>query len=82
MFAHGQALGGDYRTAGERGEDRADRDGPRPRSSPIRARRLRYRGAIANNAWIHTRAAALNLRTLLNLGLTSIDGHWSLPTTA
>ncbi|WP_369408855.1 hypothetical protein [Herbidospora mongoliensis] len=33
-------------------------------------RRLRYVGTIKNNAWPHTRAAALNLRTLINLGLT------------
>jgi IS5 family transposase len=45
-------------------------------------RRLRYRGTIANNTWIHTRAAALNLRTLINLGLTRTDGRWSLPTPA
>ena len=38
-------------------------------------RRLRYRGTIANNTWIHTRAAALNLRTLINLGLNHSDGH-------
>lgn len=42
-------------------------------------RRLRYRGSLANNTWIHTRAAALNLRTLLNLGLTRTNGRWSLP---
>lgn len=41
-------------------------------------RRLRYIGTIKNNAWLHTRAAALNLRTLINLGLTSIDGIWTL----
>jgi hypothetical protein len=35
--------------------------------------RLRYRGTIKNNAWLHTRAAALNLRTLINLGLTRTD---------
>jgi hypothetical protein len=45
-------------------------------------RRLRYRGTIANNTWIHTRAAALNLRTLINLGLNHTDGHWNLPTPA
>lgn len=45
-------------------------------------RRLRYRGVIANNAWIHTRAAAVNLRTLLNLGLTRTNGRWSVPTPA
>ncbi|MBR7834163.1 transposase [Actinospica durhamensis] len=45
-------------------------------------RRLRYRGTIANNTWIHTRAAALNLRTLINLGLTRTNGRWNLPTPA
>ena len=45
-------------------------------------RRLRYRGTIANNTWIHTRAAALNLRTLINLGLHRTGGHWHLPTPA
>ena len=45
-------------------------------------RRLRYRGTLANNTWIHTRAAALNLRTLINLGLTRANGRWSLPATA
>ena len=42
-------------------------------------RRLRYRGTIPNNAWIHTRAAALNLRTLINLGLHRANGQWNLP---
>lgn len=45
-------------------------------------RRLRYRGTITNNTWIHTRAAALNLRTLINLGLHRTAGHWDLPTPA
>ncbi|WP_326581508.1 IS1182 family transposase [Actinacidiphila glaucinigra] len=46
-------------------------------------RRLRYRGTIANNTWLHTRAAALNLRRLINLGLTHTDGTWTLsPATA
>ncbi|MBO3753230.1 IS1182 family transposase, partial [Streptosporangiaceae bacterium NEAU-GS5] len=36
-------------------------------------RRLRYIGTIKNNAWLHTRTAALNLRTLINLGLTRTD---------
>ena len=45
-------------------------------------RRLRYRGVIANDTWIHTRAAALNLRTLINLGLTRTNGRWSLPAPA
>ncbi|MCX5063865.1 transposase [Streptomyces sp. NBC_01396] len=40
--------------------------------------RLRYRGAIANNTWPHARAAALNLRRLINLGLTQTGGTWQL----
>lgn len=45
-------------------------------------RRLRYRGTIKNNTWIHTRAAALNLRTLIKLGLHRTEGRWSLPNAA
>ncbi|WP_257004831.1 transposase [Streptomyces sp. Tue6028] len=41
-------------------------------------RRLRYRGTIANSIWLHTRAAALNLRRLVNLGLTQTGGTWQL----
>ena len=40
-----------------------------------RCRRVPYRGVVANNWWIHTRAAALNLRRLLNLGLTADQRH-------
>ncbi|MCM2518322.1 IS1182 family transposase [Streptomyces griseoincarnatus] len=43
-------------------------------------RRLRYRGTIANNAWLHTRTAALNLRRLINLGLTRTNDTWHLAT--
>jgi Transposase DDE domain len=43
-----------------------------------RCRRVPYRGVAANNWWLHTRAAALNLRRLLNLGLTSAGGTWTL----
>jgi len=43
-----------------------------------RNRRVRYRGVRKNNAWLHTRSAALNLRRLLNLGLTRTDGAWVL----
>ncbi len=46
-------------------------------------RRLRYRGTITNDTWLHTRAAALNLRRLINLGLTHTDGTWHIaPATA
>ncbi|MFE7298541.1 transposase [Streptomyces sp. NPDC057579] len=41
-------------------------------------RRLRYRGTINNNTWLHTRAAALNLRRPTNLGLTHTRGSWQL----
>ena len=40
--------------------------------------KLRYIGAGKNNAWLHTRAAAINLRTLLGAGLTCRDGAWTL----
>jgi Transposase DDE domain/Transposase domain (DUF772) len=43
-----------------------------------RCRKLRYRGVSANNAWLHLRMAGLNLRRLLNLGLTRRNGTWSL----
>ncbi|MCX4966967.1 IS1182 family transposase [Streptomyces sp. NBC_00654] len=41
-------------------------------------RRLRYIGTIKNDTWLHTRAAALNLRRLINLGLTHTNGTWHL----
>jgi hypothetical protein len=40
--------------------------------------KLRYIGAAANDAWLHTRCAALNLRTLLKHGLTRADGTWAI----
>ena len=42
------------------------------------ARRLPYRGVLNNDAWLHVRAAAINLRRLLSLGLTGADGQWAL----
>ena len=42
-------------------------------------RRVPYRGITKNNTWLHHRAAALNLRRLVNLGLTrTSDGNWAL----
>ena len=41
-------------------------------------RKLRYRGVDKNNAWLHHRAAALNLRRLLVLGLQQQQGTWIL----
>jgi hypothetical protein len=45
-----------------------------------RNRRLRYRGTIKNNAWLHHRTAALNLRRMLILGLHRQDGSWAIAT--
>ncbi len=41
-------------------------------------RRVPYRGVPKNDAWLHLRAAAINLRRLLTLGLTTTNGHWVL----
>ncbi|HWM96359.1 MAG TPA: transposase [Streptosporangiaceae bacterium] len=40
--------------------------------------RLRYLGAVKNDAWLHTRCAAINLRTLLRHGLTRRHSAWVL----
>lgn len=42
------------------------------------ARRVPYRGVAKNNAWWVTRAAGINLKRLLNLGLTSENDTWIL----
>ena len=42
------------------------------------ARRVPYRGVAKNNAWWATRAAGINLKRLLNLGLTLQKGTWKL----
>ena len=39
--------------------------------------KLRHIGTAANDAWLHTRCAALNLRTLLRHGLTRANGTWT-----
>ena len=41
-------------------------------------RRLRYRGVVKNDHWLHHRAAALNLRRLINLGLGHDGTTWAL----
>jgi len=41
-------------------------------------RRLRYRGTVKNNAWLHHRTAALNLRRMLVLGLHRQSGTWAI----
>lgn len=40
--------------------------------------KLRYIGTDRNNAWLKTRTAALNLRNLINQGLTRPNGVWAL----
>jgi hypothetical protein len=40
--------------------------------------RLRYLGTSKNNAWLHNRSAAINLRTLVSAGLTHSSGTWAL----
>jgi hypothetical protein len=40
--------------------------------------KLRYLGAAKNNAWLHTRCAAINLRTLLRHGLARSGATWVL----
>jgi IS5 family transposase len=41
-------------------------------------RKVRYRGVTKNDHWLHHRTAALNLRRLLHLGLTSNHNGWVL----
>jgi hypothetical protein len=43
-------------------------------------RRVPYRGVRKNDAWLHLRVAAINLRRLLALGLTGTGGDWALAT--
>lgn len=42
------------------------------------ARRVPYRGVAKNNAWWATRAAGINLKRLLALGLSRDNGGWAL----
>jgi IS5 family transposase len=41
-------------------------------------RRVRYRGVAKNDHWLHHRAAALNLRRLVNLGLQHNSTAWAI----
>lgn len=41
-------------------------------------RKVRYRGVDKNHAWLQIRTAALNLRRLLNLGLTRTERTWAV----
>ncbi len=41
-------------------------------------RRVPYRGVAKNDGWLPPRAAAIDLRRLLTVGLTGTDGQWAL----
>jgi hypothetical protein len=41
-------------------------------------RRVRYRGVAKNDHWLHRRAAALNLRRLIALGLDHTGTNWAI----
>lgn len=41
-------------------------------------RRVPYRGTVKNNAWWSTRAAAINLKRLVTLGLNATEGTWAI----
>jgi IS5 family transposase len=45
-------------------------------------RRVRYRGIDRNQLWLAHRAAAVNLKRLLTLGLDHHHGRWTLPAPA
>lgn len=41
-------------------------------------RKVRYRGVVKNDHWLHHRAAALNLRRLITLGLEHTGTNWAI----
>lgn len=41
-------------------------------------RRVPYRGVTKNHAWLMLRAAALNMRRIINLGYTKSGGTWAM----
>lgn len=41
-------------------------------------RKVRYRGVTKNNHWLHHRAAALNLRRMITMGLTHTGTAWAI----
>ncbi|MFH5821059.1 transposase [Georgenia sp. AZ-5] len=43
-------------------------------------RKVRYRGIAKNDHWLHHRAAAINLKRLLTLGLQRTAGAWVMAT--
>lgn len=53
----------------------------RHRHLAAHGRGLHYLRAIKNDVCLHPRAAAINLRRLINLGLTTSSDAWTLTTT-
>jgi hypothetical protein len=41
-------------------------------------RKVRYRGVAKNDHWLHHRAAAINLRRLITMGLVHNGAAWAL----
>ena len=41
-------------------------------------RKVRYRGVTKNDRWLHHRAAAVNLRRLITMGLTHTGSTWAI----
>ena len=41
-------------------------------------RKVRYRGVAKNDHWLHHRAAALNLRRLITMGLNHTGTTWAI----
>jgi transposase len=41
-------------------------------------RKVRYRGVVKNDHWLHHRAAAINLRRLITMGLDRTGNTWAL----
>lgn len=41
-------------------------------------RKVRYRGVAKNDQWLHHRAAAINLRRLITLGLDRTGTTWAI----
>ena len=89
-----RALDGFHVLAGDQGQQRHRFSGPRTQfllrevsEQPMGVsiawlvrgnRKLRYRGTATNDRWLHHRAAALNLRRLITMGLTHTPTGWAI----
>jgi hypothetical protein len=43
-------------------------------------RKVSYRGITRNQIWLSHRCAPINIRRLVNLGLTNDEGRWMMGT--